>query len=306
LSSFISCFLFSLLSSLLILLSLLGDCSCGTAAATTYNCNTFTDRFGSYECRLNLGFCQLNDGRTSNINWYIIVSYPVQATADPDQVAPMTVYVTKFNFWRDIKPMTTTTLCGYDDRASSLISTYVESNQMQYFSVSFPGNGVFSGYVENITSGDVDIFFGNTQLPSPDPGCNVGQATCLEGSQGCKLQTSCPVNYIGVRPRSNLRMRPVSFRVSSCATQNAALTMDQGSLPVNVNSFDYTDTSVNIQALMQVNYPMLVLFVTLPQPVPVGVYTLTYSITSCGGCGAGFSRSANCTGMFIVETALFN
>lgn len=282
----------------------IGDCTCGTSTAVTYKCDTVADRFGSYECRLNLGFCRLDDGRRSNIKWYIIVDYPFQASADQDQVAPMTVYVTKFNFWRDIKPMTTTSLCSYDDRTSSLISTYVESNQLQFFTVSFAGNGVFSAYVENITSGDVDIFFGNTLLPAPTnnpnpnavPGCNVAQATCLEGSQGCKLQTSCPVNYIGVRPRSVIRNRPVSFRVSSCASQNAQLTLDQGSLPVQISSGDFTDTSVNIASLTQANYPMLVIFVSLPTPIPVGTYGMSFTIASCGGCGANFFRQANCSG----------
>jgi hypothetical protein len=290
--------LFLLSFRIVIQFSFAGDCSCGTAAASNYACDTVADRFGSYECRLNLGFCQLNDGRQSNIKWYIIVNYPFQATADADQVAPMTVYVTKFNFWRDIKPMTTAGLCGYDDRSGSLISTYVESNQLQYFSVNFAGNGVFSGYVENITSGDVDIFFGSSFLPSPNPGCSTGLVTCIEGSQGCKLQTSCPVSYIGVRPRSVIRNRPVSFRVSSCASTNAQLTLDQGSLPVQVNSADFTDTSLNIATLTQANYPMLVIFVSLPQPVPAGTYGMSYSITSCGGCGAGFFRAANCTGMY--------
>lgn len=101
-----------------------GNCECGVSGTVQYQCTTTQDVLGSYDCRLNLGFCQfrVTDPLPNPNSWFVIVTYPPQAQANLNQVVPMSILITRFNVQRTPTPMTiTTTSCNYAARAPSIL-----------------------------------------------------------------------------------------------------------------------------------------------------------------------------------------
>jgi len=287
-----------------------GDCDCGVLNQQSYSCSQDANDVAG-RCELDLGFCQLAPGG----DWFIIVSRTTGSY--PNQVVPYTVITTRNQLNQQIGTVPVASLCNLSNRVAAGVAgsgTYVESNELQYFTVGGKtgSGGVFTAYLENITGGDVTMFFGNNYLPivtrfdnsSLNPRCNDGFKVCLEnGMEKCTLSTSCPVTHIGVRAKSRFRNRPATFRLSSCfiPTVSTIQVNAPSSQNVAVPGFDKVDVPVSLSQLSKANFPMLIFFINFQGTYPGGQYNVTFEQSTCGCSNTVFKSlfrtcaGSNCT-----------